>query len=86
MPPVKSPMEQEGSSVKARESIELCLLLKEKLLLDRSKSCHHWLPLAQPHSNDGLIGYLHAQLAGKNSFDNVFPLIKKPSAGFMGLG
>lgn len=58
-------MWQEEISIKARESSELCLLLKEKLLLDRSKSHHHRLPLAQPHSNDGLIGYLHSQLAGK---------------------
>lgn len=39
-----------------------CLLLGEKLLLDRRKSRRHQLPLAQPHSNDELISYLLLQL------------------------
>lgn len=66
--------------------LNCCLLLKEKLLLDRSKSCRHRLPLAQPHSNDWLISYLLSQLAGKTSFDNVFPLIKKAHCWIPGFG
>lgn len=43
------------------------LLLKEKLLLDRSRSHRHQLLLAQPYSNNGLISYLLLQLAEKKN-------------------